>query len=462
MLLHITTTHQPATDLGYLLHKHPDKCQSFSVTGGTAYIFYPEATVEKCTATLLLDIDPVELVRGKGDIEHYINDRPYVASSFLSVAIAKVFRTALSGRCQDLPQLVRQPIPLTANLPTLPCRGGVEFFRNLFEPLGYQVEAETLELDSKFPDWGDSVYINATIHQTVRLSDLLSHIYVMIPVLDEYKHYWIGKEEIAKLLSHGEGWLSNHPYKDEITQRYFKRYRKLAKIALKQLQEEDPEAIEATDINADLKEIAIEKPLTLNQQRLQSVAEILRNHQVTRVIDFGCGEGTLLKYLLKNQSIEQITGVDVAYSALEIAKDRLKLDNLPFHHQDKIKLIPGSLIYRDPRFCGYDAATLIEVIEHLDLNRLEALERVLFEFSQPRLVIITTPNVEYNINFPTLTNGKLRHSDHRFEWTRQEFHNWANQIASQYKYQVKFKGIGPQDPQFGPPTQMSIFQSTEV
>lgn len=466
MLLTITTTHQPATDLGYLLHKHPDKCQSFPMTFGQAHVFYLESTPERCTATLLLDISPVELVRGsssnggkssgQGTLQQYVNDRPYVASSFMSVAISKVFRTALSGRCNNLPDLAERKIPLVAHLPVLPCRGGISLLKELFEPLGYEIEAKPLPLDD-FLQWHDSVYLDVTLSNTLRLSDLLSHLYVLIPVLDDDKHYWVGDEEIEKLLRHGEGWLSNHPYKEQITQRYLKRRWSLARKALSQLAEEDSLDLEEKDSTQDLEEAAIEKPISLNQQRLESVAQTLIEHRVKRVIDLGCGEGKLLKYLLKNKAIEQITGVDVSYRTLEIAKKRLKLNDLPFHQQDKIQLIQGSLTYRDKRFNSYDAATLIEVIEHLELNRLAALERVVFEFARPKLVIVTTPNIEYNVLFESLSNNKLRHQDHRFEWTRQEFQVWANDVASKFDYQVSFQDIGDEDAEVGTQTQMAIF-----
>ena len=464
MLLTITTSHQPATDLGFLLHKHPDKCQSFPLSFGEAHVFYPESQQDRCTVALLLDINPIELVRGKssgdkrgGTLAHYVNDRPYVASSFMSVAISKVFRTALSGRCDHRPELVAQAIPLTVNLPVLPCRGGRSFLCQLFEPLGYQVTGENLPLDATFPQWSDSVYVSATLHHTVRLCDLLSHLYVLIPVLDDDKHYWVGDEEIAKLLRHGEGWLNDHPIKEQITQRYLKRRWSLARRALAQLTSEESQDIDQADTVQTQEEEAIEKPISLNQQRLATVTETLLDHNVKRIIDLGCGEGKLIRYLLQNKSIQEIMGVDVSYRALEIGKKRLKLDSLPFHQRDKIQLIQGSLIYRDQRFQGYDAATVIEVIEHLDLNRLAAFERVLFEFAQPQLVIVTTPNIEYNVRFASLPNGKLRHRDHRFEWTREEFQDWANQVADRFSYRVQFQGIGDEDDQVGTPTQMAIF-----
>ena len=145
MLLTLTTTHNPATDLGYLLHKNPAKLHSFELSFGKAHVFYPEATSERCTAALLLDVDPVGLVRGKrgqhegGTLDQYVNDRPYVLSSFLSVAMGRAFGTAMSGRSKGRQELADQAMPLTANLTVVACRAGEGLIRELFEPLGYSV-----------------------------------------------------------------------------------------------------------------------------------------------------------------------------------------------------------------------------------------------------------------------------------------------------------------------------------
>src|SRR5437763_13042228 len=135
MLLTITTTHQPATDLGYLLHKHPERVQTFALKFGQAHVFYPEASEQQCTAALLIDIDPVHLVRGRDKsvaLEQYVNDRPYVASSFLSVALSQVFGTALNGHCNARPELANTLLPLSAHLAVIPCHGDVETFTSLF------------------------------------------------------------------------------------------------------------------------------------------------------------------------------------------------------------------------------------------------------------------------------------------------------------------------------------------
>jgi 3' terminal RNA ribose 2'-O-methyltransferase Hen1 len=460
MLLTITTTHSPATALGYLLHKHPERFQSFKLTFGKASVFYPEASVERCTAALLLDVDPVGLVRkqrGEGyQLEQYVNDRPYVASSFLSVAIAQIFGSALAGRCKDQPELAQTPIPLTAKLSVLPCKSGEAFLRRLFEPLGYTVTTEVQALDEQFPNWGNSPYFTVELQGTVRLQDLLSHLYVLIPVLDDEKHYWVGDDEVDKLLRHGQGWLATHPEQQQIAKRYLKRQGRLVRTALSQLVEEDNPADE-TEEKHELEEAAVEKPISLNQQRLEAVLAALKASGAKRILDLGCGEGRLLKELLQDKTFEEIVGVDVSYRALEIAQERLHLEWLTEQQRQRIKLIQGSLTYRDQRLSGYDAATVVEVIEHLDQPRLAGFERSLFEFARPTIVIVTTPNVEYNVKFENLPAGKFRHKDHRFEWTRAEFQAWANQVAERCGYRVEFLPVGLEDADVGAPTQMGVF-----
>jgi 3' terminal RNA ribose 2'-O-methyltransferase Hen1 len=457
MLLTITTTHQPATDLGYLLHKHPDRYQTFPLSWGTAQVFYPEASIERCTAALILDIDPVELVRGKQahTLDQYVNDRPYVASSFLSVAISNVYGTALNGNCPNRPELVNTAIPLSATISAVPCRGGVEFLHRLFEPLGYTLSIEGYPLDEAFPDWGHSPYYTLTISGTVKLVDLLNHIYVLIPVLDNDKHYWVDTEEVDKLLRHGAGWLAEHPEKTAIAHRYLKRQGKLAKSALAQLEIAE-DAIEIDTIQ-DSTETSLEQPLILNQQRLETIVQALKTANAPKVVDLGCGEGKLIRLLVADNYFQEILGVDVSHRALEIARERLEYKFSSPKQRERVRLVQGGLTYRDRRIAGYDAAVAIEVIEHLDPYRLPAFERVLFEFAHPHTAIVTTPNVEYNVRFPNLAVGKFRHKDHRFEWNRSEFQTWAEGVATKFGYQVKFDSIGTLDPEVGAPTQMAIF-----
>lgn len=462
VLLTITTTHQPATDLGYLLHKHPERCQSFDMSFGQVHVFYPEVSAERTTVALLLDVDPVGMVRGKGreqsfSLGQYVNDRPFVASSFLSVAISHVFGTAMSGRCKDRQELADSAIPLTVRLDVLPVRGGADFLQRIFEPLGYLVEARRHALDEQFPEWGDSPYFSVTISGTKKLSEMLTHLYVLIPVFDNQKHYFVGDDELEKLLAKGAGWLAAHPEKEHITRRYLRHRSNLYREALARLLEENP----ADDLDDELPvsgaEESLEQTVSLNEQRHGSVLAALRGSGARSVLDLGCGEGKLLRELLTDRQFERIVGMDVSIRSLEIAQRRLRLDRIPDRQVERIKLIHGSLIYRDERLANFDAAAVVEVIEHLDPPRLSAFERVLFEFARPGTVVITTPNSEYNVMWETLPAGEFRHSDHRFEWTRCEFQDWANQVAGRHDYSVRFLPVGPLDERVGSPTQMGVF-----
>lgn len=465
MLLTLTTTHQPATDLGYLLRKNPARPQSFNLNFGKAHVFYPEATAERCTVALLVEVDPVGLVRNRrgpsgegGALEQYVNDRPYAASSFLSVTIAEVFGSALSGKSKERPELADAPLPMTVAFSALPCRGGEEFLRKLFEPLGYAVFAQRLTLDEKFPEWGESSYFRVELSARLPLQQLLSHLYVLVPVLDNDKHYWVGDDEVEKLMRHGEGWLAKHPEREGITRRYLKHQRSLVDDALAQLVDEskpDPDA--AAEAHAQEEE-AVERTISLNEQRLGSVLAALKGSGAARVLDLGCGEGRLLQALLKEKQFTEIVGMDVSHRTLEMAHHRLRYDRLPPTQKERLRLLQGSLIYRDQRLAGFDAAAVVEVIEHLDAPRLAAFERVLFECAKPKHIVITTPNREYNVKWETLPAGKFRHRDHRFEWTRAEFQEWAKAVAARCGYNVRFLPVGPEDAQVGAPTQMAVFE----
>jgi 3' terminal RNA ribose 2'-O-methyltransferase Hen1 len=465
MLLTLSTTHRPASDLGYLLHKNPTRMQTEELAFGQAHVFYPEATEEACTAALLVEVDPIALVRGRqgpaGDgqqFEQYVNDRPYAANSFLSVAIGRVFASALGGRSKERADLALSAIPLVARIPAIAAGGGHDLVRKLFEPLGYAVEIEGGLLDERFPEWGESPYVSLQLTATVRLQDLLAHLYVLIPVLDNEKHYWVGDDEIEKLLKRGEGWLPTHPEKDLIVSRYLKRQRGLTREALARLIPEEAEPADETQENVrDEEEQRVERPMGLHEQRLTAVLAVLKAVGAKRVLDLGCGEGKLLKLLIPDTQFEVIVGMDVSWRSLEIAREKLNLDRLVTRQRDRVTLIQGSLMYRDRRLSGFNAAAVVEVIEHLDAPRLAAFERVLFDFARPDHAIVTTPNAEYNALFPSLPAGQFRHRDHRFEWTRTQFTSWADSVCIRFGYTVRFQPVGPEDDQLGAPTQMAVF-----
>jgi len=460
MVLEISTTHRPATDLGYLLHKNPSRLHTAEMSFGEAWVFFPEATEDRCAAVLAIEVDPIQLVRGRGEggpLEQYVNDRPYAASSFLSSAIGEFFSTAMGGRSKERPELAETEIPVEIRIPVLPCKGGEAFFRRLFEPLGYDIEVKQIPLDERFPEWGASHYLDVTLRKTGLLKDVLVHVYVLIPVLDNNKHYWVNEQEVQKLLFRGKGWLESHPEKELITKRYLANQRTLTRLALAALAEEgDPDPDAQTEEHNEEEE-KVERKLSLHDQRLNTVVAALKSSGAHRVADLGCGEGKLLQLLLKEKQFEEIVGMDVVYSVLERAKSRLRLDRLPPKQADRIKLIHGSLMYRDQRLAGYDAAAIVEVIEHLDPPRLAAFQRVVFEFARPGTVVITTPNSEYNALFEGMAEGAMRHKDHRFEWTRAEFEAWANEVAAMHGYTVRFMPIGPEDAEKGAPSQMGVF-----
>jgi len=461
MLLTITNTHTPATDLGYLLHKNPKNTHTVDLPFGRAHAFYPEAHSHRCTIALLLEVDPIGLIRGRWGtdrerlLDQYVNDRPYVASSFLSVALAALFRTALSGKSKERPELANTPLPFEVSLSSLPCRGGEPFLRRLFEPLGYSVTCTLLPLDPKFPEWGKGSYFRVQLKHTIRLQELLQHLYVLIPVLDDKKHYWVGEDEIDKLLRHGEGWLAAHPHAEQITRRYLNHRHALANAAMIQLAHEDTPAVMQVDTVPEEREADLEHNIDLQKARMLAVLNVLKEHDVKRIADLGCGEGKFLRYLVSSKYFTEIVGMDVSLRSLQIAAKRLKLDKQP--ENDRIKLIQGSLMYQDKRLQGFEGAALIEVIEHLDLPKLSALERVVFECAKPKVVVVTTPNREYNAKFSSLPAGQFRHQDHRFEWTRAEFESWARTVANQRNYSVFFSPIGDVDEELGAPTQMGVF-----
>lgn len=475
MLLTVTTTRRPATDLGFLLHKHPGRVQAFSVASGTAHVFYPEASDERCTAALLLEVDPVALVRGPGDsVTHYVNDRPYAASSLLAVALKGVFGTALAGRCAARPELAASAIPLEIHVPALRCAGGAGLAEHVFRPLGWTVSAVPLPLAPAA--WGDSAFVDLRLTGTVRLADALNHLYVLLSVLDDAKHYWVSIDEVDKLIRAGSGWLAGHPERELITRRYLAHRRALTDAALARLAESDdldpaeldnavpelapeaepePQADDATQAEAVTPEES-GRPVSLAVLRRRAVLGVLREAGARTVADLGCGEGTLTGDLLRDGAFTRVIAADVSARALAQATRRLRLDRMPDARRERLTMFQSSLTYRDARLAGLDAAVLMEVIEHVEPDRLSALERAVFGFAAPRTVVVTTPNREYNPEYG-MTGGRLRHRDHRFEWDRAEFGAWASRVGAAYGYGVRLAGVGQESPTAGAPTQLAVF-----
>lgn len=449
-----------STALGYLVFKHPAKLQTFDVTVGSAHVFYPEATPERTTVALMLEVDPIELARSKrftGDafaLAHYVNDRPYASSSMMAVALGKVFSTAMTGRSDSFPQLAAQALPLTITVAALPARGGAGLVERLFAPLGWAVHAHPIALDPERPDWGDSRFVDLRLEGTVRLADALRHLYVLLPVLDDAKHYWVGDDEVGKLLRAGEGWLATHPERDLITARYLRHERRMIADAAERLGGDDADG----SVDADAAPGGAALAPRLVDRRADAVMQAIRELGARRVADLGCGEGALLARLLDDGTITSIIGTDVSARSLAVAERRLGLRRAPDRVRERIRLIQSSVTYQDDRIAGVDAAVLMEVIEHIDPDRLPAVERAVWGLARPAAVVVTTPNADYNALYPSLPAGEFRHPDHRFEFTRDEFRAWAERVASDHGYRVEVRPVGDVDAAHGSPTQLALFR----
>lgn len=469
MLVTITSTAQRATDLGYLLHKHPDHVQSFSLPFGTATVFYPEADEDRTTAALQVTVDPIALVRRRGQrrapagLASYVNDRPYAAGSMLSVAIGRVFGSALKGQCKERPELTEDRLPLTVHIPALAARptGDVaspaELVTRLFQPLGWQVDAAESPLAEGF-DWGPSPYVDVTLSGRFRLAEALSHLYLLLPVLDDSKHYQPSADEVDKLIHRGEGWLATHPDRTLVTARYLSSRRAWIEDATTRLESVDELVIASVPV--DDESTAAQPPTPLRLLRLETVLGVLREVGAHTVADIGCGEGFYLRAMLSDPTFTRIVGIDVSARELERAQRRLRLGQLPERRLERIALRQSSVTYVDDQLSGLDAILLVEVLEHIDPERHPSLENAVFGAAKPRNVILTTPNVEYNAVYG-LAAGQLRHPDHRFELTRDEFEVWASRVAEEYGYQVEFRAVGEPDPRLGPPTQLALFGRIE-
>lgn len=460
VLLTISAERSPAleepADLGYLLHKHPTRVQAFDVYGGTAHVFYPEVSDDRCTVAMMLEVDPVALVRGRSGssdgfaLGQYVNDRPYVASSLLSVAMGKVFRSALNGHCAGREELVDTALDLTITMPAVP--GGPDLVRRLFAPIGWEVVAVPIALDSTRPEWGDAPLASLTLHGSLRLTDALNHLYVLLPVLDDAKHYWVGDDEVDKLVRAGSGWLATHPERELVTHRYLAHQRGLKDAANQRLTELDDRPVEEALVD---EEAVVARPLV--RMRHDAVLEVVQELRPASIADLGCGPGALLGSLLELQGVSRVIGTEVSDTSLSRAAKRLHVDRMTERQAERLSLLLSSLQYEDERLTGLDLAILMEVVEHIDPDRLPAVVGNVFGSMRPRHVVITTPNFEYNAHYPALVHGGVRHPDHRFEWTREEFASWAGAVGESHGYDVDLRTVGDVDEEVGSPTQMAVF-----
>ena len=459
-----------AGDLGFLLHKHPDRHQVFDVTSGRAHVLYPEVSPERCTAALLLEVDPAALARLRGgrpdgafSLGQFVNDRAYATSSLLAGAVHAVFRTAMAGRCDSRQHLADAPLDLEVRVPALTCRGGADLAQRLLAPLGWEVSAAPISLDPEQPAWGEAPYVDLRLRGALRLADALSHLYVLVPVLDDAKHHWVTTDEVDKLVRAGGGWLGDHPERALITSRYLKHQRSLVVDAATRLEEVDP-VTGAPDAGAP-EAPATDAPSPLRVLRQEAVLAALRAAGAATVADLGCGEGRLVAALLDDARFTRVLGLDVSARELDRAEKNLDLERRGDRERERVELLQGSAVHRDERLAGLDAIVLSEVVEHLDPERLPALVDAVLADARPRTVVITTPNVEHNACYVRdggLAPGQLRHPDHRFEWTRRQMRDWAQRVGADHGYSAVFSGIGEDGPELGAPTQMAVLSRTDA
>ena len=468
MLVTVTSTAPDASNLSHLLRKHPDRAQAFSLSVGIAHVFYPEVSADRCTVAMLLEVDPIGLVRDKhfrgvdeATLARYVNDRPYASSSMVAVALGQVFRTAMNGTSESFPELAASALPLEITVAAVPARGRdtIGLVTRLFEPLGWTVEETPIALDPEFPEWGDSVYVDVFLRGDVRLGDALRHLYVLLPVLDDAQHYWVSDDEVGKLLRAGEGWLPDHPERELITRRYLAHQRSMVNEATERLAAH-ARLNDIDDVTSDDPAVPTEhpRPAPLAPQRADAVLTALRDVSAYTVADVGCGEGALLRRMMIDPAFTKILGTDVSAGALFKAERALNLREASDRLRERVQLLQSSVTYQDDRIGGLDAIVLMEVIEHVDLERLPALEASVFGAASPGAVVVTTPNSDYNALFESLPAGKYRHNDHRFEWSRAEFSAWAEGVAARNNYTVEYRTVGETDPALGSPTQLALFR----
>jgi 3' terminal RNA ribose 2'-O-methyltransferase Hen1 len=491
MLITFTCHTDRAPEVGHLLGKNPASVFEREFSGGTVWVFAPDVADDHLTVAMVTEIDAVGLVRGPTTftgLDGYVNDRPYVANSLTSVALNVAFRTAMSGESKALPERVGERMRWEVHVPAVACDGGERLIADLFEPLGYTVACARLPLDPRFPAWGMSDVYDVRLAGEQTTAAVFNHLYVMLPVLDNAKHYYVAESEAEKLVHRGGDWLRTHPARDLIARRYLRYRRPLVTSALAQLR--DPDGTPAEEEQEAGAEIGLPEPVGLAQpsdaavptagvaleavpaaaaheahqahesglheQRLQAVMAAVRAVNATSLADLGCGEGRLLALALAERGLTRILGLDVSTRALTLAGRRLRLDDLAPAKRARIQIAQGSVLYRDARLRGFDVLAMVEVIEHLDPPRLGAMERIIFEHARPRRVVVTTPNREYNVVWEKLAPDALRHADHRFEWTRAECQSWAERVAATFGYTARREDIGPVEEGIGAPSQMVI------
>lgn len=446
MFLSISVPGPDATDLGFVLQKHPESVFRSEVSFGRVTGFYPRADADGCEFALVVEVDHVERVRGvswDAGSAGYIDPHPYAASSYLATAIPAALRSALNGKPARGPDeaaaarmagLAARDWDLAVRVCPVPA--SERAVAELFGPVGFEVETKALRSGHPMA----SPMLDVVLRGKMPVSRALSALYVLLPVTDGKKHYFYTEQEAEKLLSKGEGWLAVHPRREAIVQRYLGRSRQIAAAASERL----GNAPKAGEVQPE----KVPGPWSGSHAlRHEAILRILGERGSRRIVDLGCSEGSLLEMICSMPLVEEAVGVDPSLSDLERAGKRCG---------PKGRVLQGSAIYVDSRLRGFDTVVMCEMIEHVDPSRVELVERAVFGTMRPDTVILTTPNRSFNEAFG-LPPGSFRHQDHRFEWTSTECSGWARRVAAQFGYSVEVTGVGGDHPEHGSISTLCVF-----
>ncbi|MDN4617361.1 3' terminal RNA ribose 2'-O-methyltransferase Hen1 [Paenibacillus sp. PsM32] len=482
MYLTIKATGEHANMISHLLAKNPHNLYDRTEKGARVRLVYTSFEPHDTEAILFVTPDPIELVKGTPDhydITQYINDRELAVSSLFCSYIRPALGTALNGKPKaDYMNWVDYQFDLQMTFGPVASDLPDHVVESLFQPLGYEVQMERGEIDYSFDLKNRSTVRHIQISGQQTLQQMLRQVYILIPVLDNYKHYYINEDEIERLRRYGEGWLSTHPQHDLMIKRslrfapLIKEYEQqvandasmdtlLTEISTHSVEDATAQAESAEPLEIiDGLETTIEPPVVrLNELRYRAIVEqVSLLPQRKQVIDFGAGEGKLSVRLGQIEGVEQVWAVEPSMQSQLRAIDRFA--KLEGRTDDVIPVITtGSLFYRDERWIDQDVIILCEVIEHINEVRLPQVIHTLFTDYRPQTLIITTPNREYNEVYDMDTE-EIRHADHRFEWTRAEFEQYCTQWIQNRPYTFTISGIGEKHEQYGQPTQMVVFHRT--
>ncbi|MNM55135.1 RNA repair, ligase-Pnkp-associating, region of Hen1 [compost metagenome] len=433
--------------ISYFLGKNPINPYIKETKYGTIEVKFIEYKSNFVDVYIVFRSKGLEMVKEsefKG-LEHYINDREFSISTIFLSNVKNSIGHVLSYDYDEIDTNFDFSLtlgPISTKLPN-------EAILELFEPLGYDTEIKEIQLDYDFKIESSGVY-EITLNKTCNIVSLFRHIYVLIPVIDNYKHHFISKDEVDKLLRLGDGWLATHPKNEFISKRYVGYRESLFKTVITSLENE--KEVEESKIEEQK-----EEKVGLGKLRYLEFAKQVENLGVTEVVDMGAGEGRLIELLAKNKNLNQLiaceptlTGRQRMYARID-KLDRKKLLSI------KPQVIQSSLFYKDYRLVNKECIVLCEVIEHINADRIDNVMDIILNYNKPKHFIISTPNFEYNVLYETMKT-KFRHGDHRFEMTRKEFKEFIDKHAERCGYDVEYVGIGESHEQYGYATQMAVMK----